>query len=107
MLKKYNFLVLCAMGMSSGLFAQKIKEAAVEEGIELDIGCYFCSNFKELNYTTIDMILMAPHVRNQVEEVKNYVKEYDVPVMQINMQDYGLLKGKKILEQALEIMKTN
>ncbi len=95
------------MGMSSGILVQKIKDVAKESGVELEINCYFCSNFKELDYTEIDIILMAPQVRNQIEEVKKFVKEYDVAVMQIGMQEYGLMKGKEILDQALEMIKTN
>lgn len=103
-MKKYNFLVLCAMGMSSSILVKKIKQTAEEEGIDIEIGCYFSSNFKELDFSGVDIILLAPQVRNQIKEVEKYVSDYNVAVMQIDMQQYGLMEGKKIFHQALEII---
>ena len=103
-MKKYNILILCAMGMSSGILAKSIKEAGAEKGIELKIECYFCSNFRELDYKETDIILMAPQVRNQTEIVRDYIEErnYNIPVMDIDMMEYGLMNGEAILNKALE-----
>jgi len=102
-----KIVILCAMGMSSGILLKNVKKAASAEGIGLDGECYFCSNFKELDYKGVDCILMAPQVRNQVNLVKEYVKDLKTPVISIAMTDYGLMKGKPILDQILQAIRSS
>ena len=47
---------------------------------------------------------MAPQVRNQTEIVRDYIEErnYNIPVMDIDMMEYGLMNGEAILNKALE-----
>ena len=48
-----------------------------------------------------DVILLGPQVRYQLAAVKKqYVSK---PVEVINMQDYGMMNGEKVLEHALKI----
>jgi len=90
------------MGMSSGILADNIEEIAKDRDIDVEIDCYFSSNFRELDYEDVDMILMAPQVRNMEEQVKEYTEEYGSPVMLIDREDYGLMRGDVIFTNIME-----
>ncbi|KRN28730.1 hypothetical protein IV38_GL000934 [Lactobacillus selangorensis] len=48
-----------------------------------------------------DVILLGPQVRYVLRSVQ---KEVPVPVAVINMTDYGMMDGEKVLTQALDLL---
>ncbi|MGX8700512.1 hypothetical protein [Caproiciproducens sp.] len=103
-MKRLKIVVLCAMGMSSGMITGKIKDAATQQGYDADVSCYYCYNFRDLDYGAIDIVLMAPQVRNQLSVVAEYVKPMGTKVMQIDMMEYGMQQGDAIFAKALKIL---
>ncbi len=62
--------------------------------------------YKELDYSDVDVILLAPQVRFQIEEVRSYLTSYHIPVDQIGFVDYGMVRGDKILDLILNLLLT-
>lgn len=101
MKKPIRVLMLCAAGMSSSLVCSSIENAAAERDIEITVDSTPSMTYKEMNLPEYDLILVAPQVRGQMPEVQAYVAEYELPVVQIGFQEYGLVKGEAILESIL------
>ncbi|MTI94681.1 MAG: hypothetical protein FH749_04210 [Firmicutes bacterium] len=100
---KIKMVLLCAMGMSSSMIVKSILSASEPRGLEIELPSHPVVHYKELDYSDVDLILLAPQVRNQKSEIETYCE--GVPVVQIGMREYGLIKGEEILEQALKELK--
>ncbi|MEI5992739.1 PTS sugar transporter subunit IIB [Candidatus Enterococcus mansonii] len=91
----------CAGGMSTGMLVKKMQEYAVSVGIEADISACGLSELEE-RVVGSDIILLGPQVGYQQDDVK---KEYpDIPVLVIEMMDYGMMNGEKVFKNAQEII---
>ena len=84
-----NILLVCAAGMSTSLLVNRMNDAAQEKGIEVHIEAH------------------------PVGSVTSYADQSDVkiqgmypdkPVEVINMQDYGMMNGQKVLDHAIELL---
>ncbi len=104
-MKKLNIQIICANGMSSTLLSKNIKKEAEKLNLEVEVGSYFISNYKEMPLNEIDVILLAPQVRHQFDEVNSFLKDYNLVVMKIDMYDYGLMNGAAVLEKILKEIK--
>lgn len=99
-----KIVLACAGGMSTGMLVKKMKEYANSQGIEADISACGLSELEE-RASGSDIILLGPQVGYQLEDVK---KEYpDIPVLVIEMMDYGMMNGKKVFKNAQELIASN
>ena len=94
-----NILLVCAAGMSTSLLVNKMKAAANEQGIEINIDALPVSECSRV-IDTVDMVLLGPQVRFQKPQVDALVQGR-VPVEVIDMRLYGTMNGKAILEQVI------
>ena len=95
-----NILLVCAAGMSTSLLVNRMNDAAKVKGIELNIEAHPVGSIDQFG-DQADVILLGPQVRY---ELKNVKKKYpDKPVEIINMQDYGMMNGEKVLDFALKL----
>ncbi|OJG96788.1 hypothetical protein RV18_GL001834 [Enterococcus termitis] len=98
---KLKITLACAGGMSTGMLVKKMEEYAASQGIAADISACGLSELEE-RVTGSDIILLGPQVGYQQEDVKN---EYpDIPVLVIEMMDYGMMNGEKVFKMAQEII---
>ena len=91
--------LFCAAGMSTSLLVNKMKESAIEKGIEIDIEALPISECSAV-IDSVDIVLLGPQVRFQKPQVDALVAGR-VPVEVIDMRLYGTMNGKAILEGAL------
>lgn len=106
-MKKVRFVVICGAAMSSGLIVDSMKKFAEEVGVELEGGCYASMRYREFNYGSVDIVLLAPQIKSQMGFIRKTMDEKgykDTPIMLIPMREYGLCRGKPILEQALKML---
>ena len=96
-----NIVLFCAAGMSTSLLVSKMQEAAKEKGYECKIAAYSLNEMDKYG-PEADCILLGPQVRYQADKIKAAFP--DKPVEVINMQLYGLMKGKEVLEAAIKLM---
>lgn len=103
-MEKVRAVILCASAMSSGLIVDKLKEVAAERNIDIFVECSASLRYRYYDYSKVDIVLLAPQVKSQLNDVSSFINEkgYDIPVITIPMRDYGLVKGDNILDQIID-----
>ncbi|MGL5435319.1 MAG: PTS sugar transporter subunit IIB [Lachnospiraceae bacterium] len=91
-----NIVLFCAAGMSTSLLTNKMKEAAAQMDFACTIEAY-PMNQAELIGPTADVILLGPQVRHQMKSIAAVCP--DVPIAVIDMVAYGMIDGKKVIQQ--------
>lgn len=97
-----RIMLVCSTGMSTSLLVKKMKEAAIEQKMEVEIFAVAQSDMK--NQKDVDIILLGPQVRFLLNEIKAKMNKKGIPVAVIDSVDYGTMNGKKVLEKALKLM---
>lgn len=86
------------------LTSTKMEKAAEAQGIEAKI--FAVAEAEAANHLDeIDVLLLGPQVRFLEGNMKKKLEPKGIPLAVINSVDYGMMKGDKVLEQALELMK--
>ncbi len=97
--------LFCSSGMSTTILASKIQEVANAQNLEIEVSAFSLTEMDEIyNHEVPDCILIGPQVRFIYEETKNRYNPLKTPVGLIDAKDYGMINGKKILKQALELI---
>lgn len=106
MSEKLDIVLCCSAGMSTSLVVEKMQDAAKEKGIDVEIKAVPVSSVEELdNSHKIDILLLGPQVKFKLNELKEVYKDQNTLVDVINMMDYGMINGEKILTDALKAYK--
>lgn len=97
-----TIMLVCNAGMSTSMIVKKMQAAAKEKNIDADI---FSVSAPEVDQTlsnkNVDVVLFGPQVRFMVSRFEKKLNEKNIPYDLIDSKDYGLMKGEKILDQAL------
>ena len=83
------------------MLVAKMKKAAEEKNAEVEIEAKSLSEAKK-EIAAVDIVLLGPQIRYELANVKKMAGS--VPVEAIDMKDYGMMNGKKVLEHAMEVM---
>lgn len=87
--------------MSTSLLVNRMREVAKKEGIEAQI---WATSEKELEAeferNPSDVILVGSQIRYSIKQIQATAK--DIPVELIDMRTYGMMDGKKVLQQGLD-----
>ena len=95
-----RIMLCCASGMSTSLLVEKMKKAADEENIEVDIWAVGANEVKA-NAQKTDVILLGPQVRYAQKKIESEAP--NVPSANIGMREYGMMNGAAVLKQAIEL----
>lgn len=98
-----KILLICDMGMSTSLVVKKMNKIAKEKSLSLQIEAHGMQDFKEL-IQEFDCALLGPQIAYKLEECQNIAHQFNKKVACINMMDYGMLDGEKILAQAQSLL---
>lgn len=96
-----HILLVCNAGMSTTMLVKKMQDAATADNIDVEIEAKSLTEAKR-DLSGVDCILIGPQIRYELNNVKAVAG--DIPVDAINMQDYGMMNGKKVLATALKMM---
>lgn len=96
-----NILLVCSAGMSTSFLVEKMKKSATEKGIDVTITASPEASAKDFLDNT-DVLLLGPQVKYLEAQMKELFN--NVPVGVINMVDYGMMNGPKVLDYALELI---
>ena len=98
-----KILLACNAGMSTSLLVTRMQKAAKEKGIEAQIEAMGVT-MAEGVMLDWDICLLGPQVRHEIKafQLKANGK---IPVKVIDMRDYGLMNGEKVLADALKTIK--
>lgn len=97
-----KILLVCNAGMSTSMLVQKMKAAASEMGVEVEIDAKSVTEAAN-EIDKVDILLLGPQVGYQKGEMESLAGGR-IPVEVINMRDYGTMNGKKVLQFAMDTM---
>ncbi|MDY3738483.1 MAG: PTS sugar transporter subunit IIB [Peptoniphilaceae bacterium] len=101
-----KIILACAAGMSTSMLVSKMKKAADEQNIDVLIDAIPVSEVSDkVNENEIDVLLLGPQVRYMDKQMADLLDPKNIPHSIISMQDYGMMNGKKVLEEALKLIK--
>ncbi|MCV3296188.1 PTS sugar transporter subunit IIB [Oenococcus kitaharae] len=99
---KKTIMLVCAAGMSTSLLVSKMQKAAAEDHEDVTIFATAASDAQsKIESEHPDILMLGPQVNYLFSSFK---ERETIPVEVINMQDYGMMNGRKVLEQALKDM---
>ena len=100
MKKVYLF---CSAGMSTSMLASNMQDVANQHSLPIKVAAFPHNKLEEIiSEDRPDCILLGPQVRYELKNVK--AKYPNKPVEVINMQDYGMMNGNKVLDTALKLI---
>ena len=98
-------MLVCSAGMSTSLLVTKMQKSAKEKGLNAEI---FANSANEADNTLaskdVDVLLLGPQVRFMKSQFEKKVAEKNIPVDVIDMRDYGMINGEKVLQTALNLI---
>lgn len=98
----FTIRLFCNQGMSTSLLVNKMKEAALAEGDELDIVAYPVSEFSD-RIQGIDVALLGPQVAYLKAKLAPTAQAAGVPMDVVPMVDYGMCNGANVLAFAKKL----
>jgi PTS system cellobiose-specific IIB component len=103
-----KILLVCSAGMSTSLLVEKMKKAAREKKIEAEIWAIGSSSLDaELNTKDVDVVLVGPQMRYELPRIQERASHNNIKAEGIDMQDYGLCRAEKVLDQALQLISSS
>lgn len=93
-----NLILACNAGMSTSMMKRKLLEECEVRGIASTIQAVPVSELDDY-VEDADAILLGPQVRYVEAEVKKKVTH--IPVIVMDMTDYGSMNGKKVLDRVI------
>lgn len=98
-----KIFLCCAAGMSTSMVVNKMKQAAAQKGIEVDITAVGMEEF-ESTLGNYDCCLLGPQIKYKFDDFKKKAEAQGKPIAVINSMDYGMMRGDKILTDALAML---
>lgn len=96
--------LVCAAGMSTSMLTARMKESAEKQGLEVKIIAMPEASFASYTEPT-DILLLGPQVSYLLSTMKKTYEPKGIKVALINMLDYGMMNGEKVLKDALALLK--
>lgn len=98
-----SIMLCCSAGMSTSMLVRKMQAEAQQRGLEIDIAAFGVSEFDE-EFPHYQVILLGPQVKYMLETLSAKANARGIPVAAINMMDYGMQRGDKVLDFALSLI---
>ena len=99
-----NILLVCSAGMSTSLLVSRMLDYAKEKQINVQIEAHPVGEVESYG-PDADVILLGPQVRFQEEHIRSLFDE-NKPIAVIDMKDYGMMNGKKVLDEAIQLIES-
>ncbi len=98
-----DIFLFCENGMSTSVLVNRMREAASKQGIEAEINAFSESTIQKKLDEGFDVALLGPQIMFKLQNAKALCDPKGVPVEVISSVDYGMMKGDKVLAQALRM----
>lgn len=99
-----RILLCCSAGMSTSLLVEKMKKAARERQLTVEIEAIPVSDF-EAHVDEATVVLLGPQVRYKLAAFKQVADARGKPIAVIDMMAYGMVNGAQVLDQALALIR--
>jgi len=86
------------------MLVKKMQAEAEKRGLEVNIDAYGVSEFDE-QFARYQVVLLGPQVKYMLASLSEKTAERGIPVAAIDMMDYGMQRGDKVLDFALSLIK--
>lgn len=99
-----NILLVCNAGMSTSLLVVNMEKAAKK--LELDVAIKAVplrGVEEEMKKNQWEIIMLGPQVRHELNGLKKRYGDI-IPIEIIEMRDYGMMNGEKVLNAALNLL---
>lgn len=94
--------VFCASSMSAGVLVNKMRDAAREEGLRVEVEAYSIHELAEKT-DDVNVAMICPQVDFRTAKVREICDPKRVPVKRIHPAAFQHGRGREVLEQALAI----
>lgn len=102
-----NIVLVCNAGMSTSVLVQKMEKAAKARELEVKITACSIEVLEEMISTEkVDVIMVGPQIRHMMPNLKKIANGV-IPLDLIDMRDYGMMDGEKVLNKAIELIEKN
>ena len=98
-----KIMLCCSAGMSTSLLVKKMQASADERGIATEIKAFGASEF-DSQVSNYEVVLLGPQVKYMQGDLQKVADQFGIRVEPIDMMDYGMQKGDKVLDFALELI---
>lgn len=99
-----KIILACAGGYSTSMLVERMKESAKEKGLEIHIDAISTGTIDKI-IDDVDIIMLGPQMGHAEEGLREKHKEKNIPITVIDMLDYGMMDGEKVLNQAIDLIK--
>lgn len=96
--------LICSAGMSTSLLVDKMRASAEEMELLVDIEAIAETQLHHELDKPLDVILIGPQIRYLERKIKQLVEHRDIKVDIIEGIAYGMMRGDKVLNQAIQLM---
>lgn len=97
--------LFCSAGMSTSMLANKMQEVAKKNNFPIEVKAFSHSKIDQIvNEEHPDVILLGPQVKHLYNETAEAYSDR-CPVAVIDADDYGMMRGDKVLKTALVMLK--
>ena len=97
-------MFVCCAGMSTSLLVEKVKCAANEKGVDLDVRATGEADAKK-DLSQADVLLLGPQVRYLESGFRKALDGTATKLDVVDMLAYGRLDGESVLQQILDLAK--
>ncbi|WP_410012878.1 PTS sugar transporter subunit IIB [Sodalis sp. C49] len=99
-----SIMLCCSAGMSTSMLVRKMQAEAEKRGLDVKIDAYGVSEF-DGQFARYQVVLLGPQVKYMLASLSAKTAAQDIPVAAIDMMDYGMQRGDKVLDFALSLIK--
>jgi PTS system cellobiose-specific IIB component len=96
-----KIILACAVGMSTSMLMDRMKKAARIKVPEAEIAAFPVSELAT-EAPGSSIILLGPQVSYMKDKIAAAFPS--IPVRVIDMRDYGMMNGEKVLQEVLDIL---
>lgn len=98
-----RILLCCAAGQSTSMVVNRMEQAALVQRIDVEIKAVGIEEFTDA-MPGYDCCLLGPQIKYHLEGFNAQAAPKQIPVTVINSMDYGMMRGDKILADALALI---
>lgn len=98
-----KILLCCSGGFSTSLVVSKMKEAAKQQEIEVEIWAVGEKDIDD-NILKADIVMLAPQIAYRADDFERKCKQANKHFVLIGQLDYGRCNGGNILMQAINAL---
>ena len=98
--------LFCSAGMSTSMLANKMQDVARKNNLPVEVKAFSHSKIDQIvQEENPNVILLGPQVKHLLAETEARFGS-KIPVAVIDADDYGMMRGDRVLKAALVLMKS-